>query len=94
MVVTIPGLSNVIAIQLLLDSASILGDSADQIMAMANGATIGKLNVIGTSMIANITSGGDFSLSTALGLVQGIVGLFMVFLTNSLVKKTENEGIL
>ena len=94
MVVTIPGLSNVIAIQLLLDSASILGDSADQIMAMTNGATIGKLNVIGTSMIANITSGGNFSLSTALGLVQGIVGLFMVFLTNSLVKKTENEGIL
>lgn len=93
-VVTIPGLANVIAMQLLLDSASILGDSADQIMAMTNGASISKVNVIGTSMIANITGGGDLAASTALGLVQGIVGLFMVLLTNSVVKKTENEGIL
>lgn len=93
-VVTIPGLANVIAMQLLLDSASILGDSADQILAMTNGASISKVNVIGTSMIANITGGGDLAVSTALGLVQGIVGLLMVLLTNSVVKKTENEGIL
>ena len=93
-VVTIPGLSNVIAMQLLLDSASILGDSADQILAMSNGASLSNLNVIGTSMIANITGGGDLPFSTALGLVQGIVGLLMVLLTNSVVKKTESEGIL
>lgn len=93
-VVTIPGLANVIAMQLLLDSASILGDSADQILAMSNGASIDSLNVIGTSMIHNITAGGDLSFSTAMGLVQGIVGLLMVLLTNSVVKKTENEGIL
>lgn len=94
-VVTLPGLANVIAIQLLMDSASVLSDNADQILAMTNKSpSLGNTDVIGSSMIANITGGGSFAQSTALGLVQGLVGLIMVFIVNSVVKKTENEGIL
>lgn len=94
-VVTLPGLANVIAIQLLMDSASVLSDNADQILAMTNKSpSLGNTDVIGSSMIANITGGGSFAQATALGLVQGLVGLIMVFIVNSVVKKTENEGIL
>ena len=95
MVVTFPGIANVIAMQVLMDAASVLSDNADQILAMTNGsASLGNTDVIGSSMIANITGGGSFAQATALGLVQGVVGLIMVFIVNSVVKKTENEGIL
>lgn len=95
MVVTLPGIANVIAMQVLMDAASVLSDNADQILAMTNGsASLGNTDVIGSSMIANITGGGSFAQATALGLVQGVVGLIMVFIVNSVVKKTENEGIL
>lgn len=94
-VVTLPGIANVIAIQILMDAASVLSDNADQILAMTNGSpSLGNTDVIGSSMIANITGGGSFAQSAALGLVQGLVGLMMVFIVNSVVKKTENEGIL
>ena len=94
-VVTLPGLANVISIQLLMDSAAILSDNADQIMSMTNGSpSLGNTNVIGTSIINTVTGGGNFALSTAMGLIQGLVGLCLVLIVNSIVKKTENEGIL
>lgn len=57
MVVTLPGIANVIAMQVLMDAASVLSDNADQILAMTNGsASLGNTDVIGSSMIANITA--------------------------------------
>lgn len=94
--VTLPGISNVIMLQLLLDVASVVRDNADQIMAMTNGspALDRTTGVIGTSLIATITGGGNYATATALGIVQGIVGLILVLVMNSIVKKTEHEGLL
>lgn len=96
--VTIPGISNVIALQLLLDVGSIVRDNADQIMAMTNSspALDRTTMVIGTSLINTITGvgGGSYATATALGITQGIVGLILVLITNRVVKKTENEGLI
>lgn len=94
--VTIPGISNVIMLQLLLDVASIVRDDADQIMAMTNSspALDRTTAVIGTTLISTITGGGNYASATALGIVQGLVGLVLVLVMNSIVKKTECEGLL
>lgn len=94
--VTIPGISNVIMLQLLLDVASLVRDNADQIMAMTNGfpALDRTTGVIGTSLIGTITGGGNYATATALGIAQGIVGLILVLIMNRIVKKTEHEGLL
>ncbi len=94
--VTLPGISNVIMLQLLLDVASIVRDDADQIMAMTNNspALDNTTAVIGTTLISTITGGGNYASATALGIVQGLVGLALVLIMNSVVKKTENEGLL
>ena len=94
--VTLPGISNVIMLQLLLDVASIVRDDADQIMAMTNNspALDNTTAVIGTTLISTITGGGNYASATALGIVQGLVGLALVLIMNRVVKKTENEGLL
>lgn len=96
--VTLPGISHVITLQLLLDVGSLVRDNADQIMAMTNGspALDRTTMVIGTSLINTITGvgGGSYATATALGITQGIVGLILVLITNRVVKKTEHEGLI
>ena len=76
--------------------ASIVRDDADQIMAMTNSspALDRTTAVIGTTLISTITGGGNYASATALGIVQGLVGLVLVLVMNSIVKKTECEGLL
>lgn len=93
--VTLPSLSSVICLQLLLDSASILSDDVDQIMAMVNGSSaLGNTDVIGSQVVGSITSGSGFAISTAMSIFRGLVGLCLVLLVNKVVKKSGNEGIL
>lgn len=94
--VTLPGISNVITLQILLDVASLVRDDADQILAMTNSspALDRTTSVIGTSILKSITSGSGYSGSTALGIVQGLVGLMLVLIMNRIVKKTDNEGLI
>lgn len=94
--VTLPGIGNVVMLQLLMNVASLLGDNAEQIMALTNGNNdaLSNLQVIGTGIIGSITGGGSYSASTAIGVFQGVVGLILVLVMDKIAKKTEHEGIL
>ncbi len=94
--VTLPGIMNVIMLQLILDSASIIRDNYEQVLAMtrSSGAIGDTTTVVGGIGFEAILSGGGYSVATALGLIQGIVGLFLVLMTNSIVKKSGSEGVL
>ncbi len=94
--VTIPGVMNVIMLQLILDISSIMGDNYEQIIAMTRSLDIlnSTTNVVGTLAYGSVLGGSGFSLATACGLIQGVIGLILVIFTNRIVKKTDNEGIL
>ncbi len=94
--VTIPGVMNVMMLQLILDISSIMGDNYEQIIAMTRSLDIlnPTTSVVGTLAYGSVLGGGGFSLATACGLIQGVVGLILVVFTNRIVKKTDNEGIL
>ena len=94
--VTIPGVMNVIMLQLILDISSIMGDNYEQIIAMTRSLDIlnSTTNVVGTLAYSSVLGGGGFSTATACGLIQGVIGLILVIFTNRIVKKTDNEGIL
>lgn len=94
--VTIPGIMPMICLQLVLDSSSIMKDNYEQILALTNGTTAleERLMVIGQVTMNAVSKGSGFGSATAYGLIQGVIGLLLVYITNSIVKKTDNPGIV
>ena len=94
--VTLPGLMNVIVLQLILDVGGIMSDNYDMILAMINGSqSLGDVTrVVGTLEFDAIVQGSQYSRATAYSLVRGLIGMVLVLLANKLAKKTDSEGIL
>ncbi len=94
--VTLPGLSNVIILQLILDVGGIMTDNYDMILAMINGSQSlsDVTRVVGTLEYEAIVNGSQYSRATAYSLLRGVIGMVLVLLANRLAKKTDNEGIL
>ena len=94
--VTLPGIMNVIMLQLIMDVAGLVRDDYTMIIAMTNSswALTSTTDVVATLSYRAITGAGGLSSSTAYGLVQGVIGLILVLFTNHIVKKSDNEGIL
>lgn len=95
--VTLPGIMGVVCLQLILDTANIMRDNYDQIYAMINGQVDGAIqqtvDVVGRISFTSLRNG-NFGSATAIGLIQGVIGTALVLLTNKIVKKTGNEGIV
>lgn len=95
-VVTIPGIMPMICLQLILDCSSLMKDNYEQILALINGATGLKdtTEVIGQMSYDALRNSVGYGSATAFGLIQGVIGLILVFVSNRIVKKTDNEGII
>lgn len=94
-VVTLPGIMNVIMLQLILDTGSIMKDNYEQVLAMINGseALDERVEVIGKFTFQAISRGSGYASATALGMIQGVIGLVLVSITNSIARKSGNEGV-
>lgn len=94
--VTIPGIMNVIMLQLIMDIASVLSDNYDQVMAMINHSN--KLHettsIIGSLEFNALSGTVTKGVATAYGLLRGGIGLALVFVTNKIAKNSGNEGIM
>lgn len=94
--VTLPSIANVICLQLILDTGNIMKDNYEQIIALIPGDTSAvntTVEVIGKYTLAQL-NGSGMGAATAMGLIQSLIGVVLVLITNGIVKKTENEGIL
>lgn len=94
--VTIPGIMNVIMLQLIMDAANLIRDNYEQILAMTRGSQdlSESTYVVGAMVYSSVMGGSGFSQATAFSLVQGVIGLVLVLLTNKVAKKTDNEGVI
>ncbi len=93
--VTIPGLMNVMIMQLILDIGSIMSDNYDQIRALTMGSeAVDKAVYVVGALEFSDTMHGTFTRGTCYGLIRGVIGLVLVILSNKLAKSTDNEGIL
>lgn len=94
--VTLPGLMNVIMLQLILDVGGIMGDNYDQIMAMINKADAlsETTKVIGSLEFGAVSGTSGQSEATAFGLLRGLVGMVLVLTANKVAKNSECEGVM
>ncbi|AEE96955.1 ABC transporter permease [Mahella australiensis] len=93
--VTIPGIMPTVSILFILGIGGLMYGDFGQIYALVgyNSALYETTDVLDFYIYRVGMQGGRFSIGTALGLFQSIVGFIMVVTTNYLAKKMGGEGI-
>lgn len=91
--ITLPGLRPTIVILLILNLGHILGTEFDRNYALMNYLVTDVANVISIFVYNYGIRGLQFSLTTAVGLFQSVVGVLFLFGANALAKKFGDRGI-
>ncbi|WP_129723428.1 ABC transporter permease [Xylanivirga thermophila] len=91
--ITLPGLLPTIILMLILRVGSIMDAGFAQIFAMYNPTVYESADIIGTYVYRMGLGKMDFSMGTAVGLFNSLIGLMLVLSTNKLAKKLTGKSI-
>lgn len=91
--VTLPGIKSTIVVLLVMNLGNILGSSFDRPFAMQNKLVMEVAEVISTYVYKVGIKGLQFSLTTAVGLFQSVVGVFFLLAANWIARKLGERGI-
>lgn len=91
--VTLPGLRPTIVILLIMRMGSILGSEFDRPYALSNKLVTSASNVLSVYVYQRGIKGSQFSLSTAVGLFQSVIGVLFLLMANSISKRLGERGI-
>ncbi|HML45929.1 MAG TPA: ABC transporter permease subunit [Clostridia bacterium] len=90
--VTLPAIAFSITTMLILNAGSVLGANFDQIMNLRTDPTMRVSQIIDTYVYDMGVTKGQYGMSTAIGLFQQIINSFLLFLSNTFVKRLNGEG--
>lgn len=85
--ITLPGIRPTVIILLILSMESVMDLGFDQIYMLQNRVVNNIADVIPTYMYRMGIQGGQFSLTTAMGLFSSLVGLILIVTSNQIAKK-------
>lgn len=91
--ITLPGLVPAISINAILSLSNIMYAGFDQIYNTYNDVLSGKGETLEMYLFRLGISGGNYSLSTAIGLFNSIIGCILVIVTNYIIKAIGGDGI-
>ena len=91
--ITLPSIKPTIATMFILQVGKIMNIGLDQPIMLSNSLVMEQADVISTFVYRVGLSGADFSVATAVGLFQSVVGLIMLVAANTVVKRLGEEGI-
>ncbi len=91
--ISIPGISSVISIQLLLTLGDILSVGYEKIMLLYNGSTMVTADVISTYVYRRGIMSADFSYGTAVNMFQAIIGLITIMIANKAAQKAKTASL-
>lgn len=92
--ITLPCIRPIIAVQLILKVGGLLGGNSDQLWLMGVATNLDKLEIIDTYVIRVGLQKAQYSLATAVGLMNSVVAVVLILLTDFIVKKMGEEGLL
>lgn len=90
--ITLPGISSTVVVVLILSLGRILEVGFDQIYVLQNASVLNISEVISTYIYRVGVQGGQFSLTSAMGLFESAVGFILVFIAN-LVARRFNQSL-
>ena len=82
-----------ISVLLVLNIPNILNAGMDQILPLMNPANLSVSDVLDTYIMRNGLQQGNYSISTAAGLMSSVVKLILLLFTNQLSKRLGGDGI-
>ncbi len=91
--ITLPSIKPTMVIILVMSLGGLINVNFEQVYGMQNAFTQPYTEVIGTVVYRRGIMGGDYSSSTAFGLFQGLVSLFLVVTANWISKKVTEQSI-
>ncbi len=91
--VTLPAISEIVAIMLILQMGRILSDNFEQIYTMYSPAVYEVADVFETYIYRMGVVQANFSYTSAVTLFKSIVSLALIILTNKAAKKLGSEGL-
>jgi len=91
--ITLPGIKPTIVVLLIMSLGNILGSSFDRPFAFQNNLVMRVADVISTYVYRVGVKGLQFSLTTAVGLFQSVVGVFFLLTANWISRKLGERGI-
>ncbi len=91
--ITLPGIKPTIVVLLIMNLGNILGSGFDRPFAFQNNLVMKVADVISTYVYRTGVKGLQFSLTTAVGLFQSVVGVFFLLMANWLSRKLGERGI-
>ena len=91
--ITLPGIKPTIVVLLVMNLGNILGSNFDRPFALQNNLVMDVANVISTYVYKVGIKGLQFSLTTAVGLFQSVVGVFFLLMANWIARKLGERGI-
>lgn len=91
--VTLPGIAPTIIILFILSLGSIMSSGFDQIYLMQNPGNADVSETIDTYIVRVGLQGGQFGYATAIGLMQGVIGLIMTLIVNRVTDKKFDIGL-
>lgn len=91
--ITLPGIKPTIVVLLIMSLGNILGSSFDRPFALQNNLVMQVADVISTYVYRTGIKGLQFSLTTAVGLFQSVVGVFFLLMANWISRKLGERGI-
>jgi putative aldouronate transport system permease protein len=91
--ISLPGISSTIAIMLIMNMGYLLSSSTEMIILLYQPSTYETGDVIGSYLYRVGMINANYSLSTAVGLFNGIISLLLVLASNTISKKVSNVGI-
>lgn len=91
--ITLPGIKPTIVVLLIMNLGGILGGGFDRPYAMQNKLVLDVAEVLSTFVYKNGIKSLQFSLTTAVGLFQSVVGVFFLLTANWLSRKLGERGL-
>ena len=91
--ITLPGIKPTIVVLLIMSLGNILGGGFDRPFAFQNNLVMRVADVIATFVYRVGIKGLQFSLTTAVGLFQSVVGVFFLLMANFISRKLGERGI-
>lgn len=91
--VTIPGILPTISIMFIMKMGTIVSIGFEQPMALSNSVVTEVSEVISTYSYTAGVKNGQYSVTTAIGLLQSVINMAMILLTNSVSRKMSGNGL-